>query len=211
MKRGLKRWYPSEPEESGICGTIEFETYKHAFEVLITVSSDGSVTFLHEWYSDWSWFLLERRDAAFFERMNEQLNDDCIREIIKYVDIPRRIHFASHNERFRDITLELSRNLHIFPSSVGTIGLMNFRYLLEQFGSSVMNLSVSLKSITSTHGFYYTFIKSHVLGIIFECTGFELKKIRLYDFDLNERYEENFGRILPQFAQRGVQVTICSN
>lgn len=208
MPRGLKAWWPSEPTEIGIHGFAEFETFDHLFQVLINGSSIESVTLQHRWYSNWSWIVSANRDKTFFEGIDQQLNDDCIREIVKHIDILHRLYFASINERFRSITLEgkLSSNLRIFPSSVGVIGLMNFRFLLKMFGSLVINLSVSLTSFPSTFGFYFTHIKTYILDIIYACTGPKLKKIHLYDFDLNETDKKSVDGIVQLFVQRGIEV-----
>lgn len=207
MNNGLEKWWPSEPSESGISGTIEFKSFEQAFQVLIKGSSIESVTFRHTWYSDWSWIASENRDEIFFSAMDEKLNDDCICEIIKYLNIPYCVYFASINERFRAIILkELSRDLRISPSSVGTIGLINFRYLLETFGNSVINLSVTLTSFPSTLGFYFSHVKTYILVIIYKCTGPNLKNINLYDFNLNERERKNVNDILQLFSQRGIKI-----
>lgn len=177
LKMGPEEWWPRrsrQPSKYGIIGSAKFKTFKHAFQVLIKGSSIKFVTFHHRWYSDWFWVSKNWNDI-FFDDMGGQLNDDCIREIIRYIDIPHRVYFASINERFRVLTLEVSHNLCIFPSSFRTIDLMNFRYLLELFGNSVINLSVSLTSFASTFGFYSSRIKAYILDQIYACTGPNLK------------------------------------
>lgn len=205
LQLGLEKWWPNQPSESGLSGVGIFKTFKHAFQVLIKGSSIKSVTFQHRWYSDWSWVVWSSRTNAFFDDMDKGLNDDCIREIIKYIDIPHRIYFASISERFGALTLEISRDLRIYPSTVGMIGLMNFRYLMETFGSSVINLSVSLTSFSPTLGFYFSHIKTYILDIISLCTGPKLRAIHLCDFNWSEEEEEKVGGILQMFAQRGVE------
>lgn len=213
LKRGLKRFWPSERYELGVTGSAEFESFKHAFQVLTEGSSIKGVTFQHQWYTNWDWITSASRDGAFFENIERQLNDDCICEILKYIDILHRIFFASINERFRAITLvkDLTRNLCVSPSSVGTIGLMNFRFILEMFGSLVMNLSVSLSSFDAPFGIYFTHNKTYILDIIYECTGPNLKKINLCDFDLNEIEEKKISSIVQLFVQRGVELKFSSN
>lgn len=213
LEMGMKIWWP--PYESlsstGIDGCIEFETVEHALQVLIKGSSIKSVTFQHKWYINWSWILSLNRDETFFEGIDQQLNDDCIFEIIKHLDILHRLYFASINERFERITLmgELSRDLRIFPSSVGSIHLINLRFLLQKIGSSVINLSISLKSFPSTLGFYYSHIKKYILEIIYAFTGPKLKKIHLYDFEMNERLDTSVYEALQLFVPRGVEVKFC--
>lgn len=208
LKRGLEKWWPSDPTKDGVCGVAIFRTFEHAIEVLINGSSINSVTIQNRWYSKWPSITSANRDKTLFKAMDEALNEDCIDEIIKYIDIPHRMHFASFNVRFKSILLNsiLTHDLKIFPSSVKNFGLVNFRHLLVEFGSSMVNLSVSLLSFTSTFGFYFTHIKMYILEIIHACALPKLKKINLYDFDLNENEERKFESIFQLFVQRGIEV-----
>lgn len=153
-------------------------------------------------YTDFSWLsskAIRNVDTHFFDTMNEMLNDDCIRKIIEYVDIPHLMYFSHIDERFEDIVrAESSRDLRIFPSTVGSIGLMNFRYLLEFVGSSLKSISLSLMSFPSSLGFYYSNTKMYY-------TLF-MNVLKLNDFDFD--YTEDVKNILQLFSQRGIKVII---
>ncbi|XP_055307476.1 myosin heavy chain 95F-like [Sitodiplosis mosellana] len=103
---GIKDWYPSQdPEISWQPGSVQFETFEQAFAVLTK--------------------------GVSIKNLDDKLNDDCICEVIKYIDILHLIHFAQLNVRFKALTEISFLHPRIFPSTVGSMGLINFRYLLE--------------------------------------------------------------------------------
>lgn len=207
---GLEKWWPSDPDgECGICGALVFGTFQQAFDVLVKKSSLKCKIFQHYWYTDWSWIGMKNLDASFFAAIDAKLNDNVIREITKYQDPLHLVYFASINERFN--SLAVSRHLRIFPSTVGTIGLMNFRFFLEKFGSSVIKMSLSLISFHSSLGFCYSHHKYLILNIIYWFTGPLLKKVQLYEFDVDESEKEKIDSITNLFDQRGTKVAFSSN
>lgn len=206
LNYGLEKWYPSdEPDENGLAGCIVFKTFQNTFEVLTKGSSIEGVHFQHQWYSNWSWIAAQNENAIFFKEIDEHLNDDCIREVVKYIDVLHSIHFARINVRFHAIVKEQLARIHIFPSTVGLIGLINFRYLLEMFKDSTKEIFLSLNVFPSTHGFYFEYIKKCILQIIFTCSGSKLKNVHLYDFNLTESEIENFN-ILKLFSERDIEI-----
>lgn len=154
---GLEEWIAGDPWIEGVRGQAIFKTFEQAFQALIKGSSIEGITLIYNWYTDWSWISSKNSDELFFEAMDLTLNDDCIREIMKYFDVLQCVYFGTISQRFRGLTVcEMSRNLRIFPSTVGRIGLMNWRYLLGLLANSVINISLSLTSF-----YYYGFIFSH--------------------------------------------------
>lgn len=205
LEMGLEKWWPSDPdEECGIWGTAVFRTFQQAFDVLVKKSSLKCRTFVHDW---WSWIGLKNLNESFFATIDANLNDNVIRDIIKYLDPLHLIHFASINERFN--SLADLRHLRIFPSTVGMIGPMNLRFFLETFGRSVIYISLSLISFHSVLGFCFN--KHLILYIIYWFTGPSLKKVRLYDFDVDEHETEKIVGIIHLFDQRGIKVEFSSN
>lgn len=130
---------------------------------------------LHLWYTDWSWISSKNTNESFFDQLHNELNDDCIRDVIKHIDVLHLIHFAPLNDRFRALTEKSFMHLRIFPSTVGSMGLINFRYLLEMFCGSVKTLSVSLNAFSTTLGSYSNTFKRYILRTIHKFTGPELK------------------------------------
>lgn len=207
QKFGLEKWYPSdEPDENGLSGSVVFKTFENAFQVLTKGSSIEGVQFQNQWYSNWSWIAAQNQSEQFFDMVAERLNDDCIREIVEYIDILHLIYFARMNNRFQSIVNQKMTHTHIFPSTVGSIGLINFRYILEMFKDSTKEIFLSLNAFRSSHGFYFEYVKIYILQIIYTCSGCGLKKIRLYDFNLTEREIEKFNSILELFLQRDIDV-----
>lgn len=202
VKNGLKEWSTC-PGQYGISIIAEFNTFQQAFRVLNKYSTINCVHFQHRWYSNWSWIEREHQDGAFFEDIHEELNVDCIREIIDKLDLLHIFYFAHINERCEFIAKKNLSRLHIFPSTVGSIGLMNFRYMLEMIGSSLKEISLSLKAFATLFGFYFDHFKKYILILIYMCAGKELKKISLFDFDLSKTQKLDYVQL---FSERGIQI-----
>lgn len=203
----IKEWYPCEdPQLSWQLGSVQFEKFEQAFDVLAKGVSIKNVRFLHQCYTNWSWVSAKNTNEIFFKQLDDKLNDDCIREIVKHIDILHLIHFANLNDRFKALTAASFLNLRIHPSTVGSMGLINFRYLLEKFGGSVKTLSVSLNAFSKILGFYRHSFKRDILKTIYKCTGPKLRAVYCYDFDWPDYEKENFDCILQMFAQRQVEI-----
>lgn len=209
LNLGLVKWYPSDATECGIWGTAVFGTFQQAFQVLVKQSSLQCRTIQHPWYTDWSWIGLDNLDETFFAAIDSKLSDKVILEIIKHIDPLHLVYFSFINERFH--TLAESRHLRVFTSTVGTIGLMNLRYFLEKFGSTIMNLSLSLIPFRCSLGFCFSHTKYFILNMIYWFTGPLLKTVELYDFNLNESESEKIGSIFHLFDQRGIKLKFCTN
>lgn len=175
---------------------------------MVRGSNIEGVKINHLWYSDWSWITSDNSDPTFFEGLNETLNDDCIREVIKHLDPLYLIYFARIDKRFADLISERKR-LCIFPSTFGSIHFMNFRYLLQKF-SSLAELSLSLHTFPRTFGFYPGDTKRIILHIICNYSGLQLKKIRLYDFHFIGSQERDLKQYFDVFATRGIAISISN-
>lgn len=188
-------------------GTIIFKSFEQAMSVLINGSSIDRVRFVHSWYTDYSW-IPDGEQNRIFKRMHEALNDDCIRHVIKFIDFEHIIKFAHFNDRFKGLAEEKLRCLHIIPSMVGTIGMMNFRYLLNMFGDTMTELSISRNAIQAVFGLYTDAIKNRMLSIICETAGSELKNIFLYDFIQKDTENIEFQNFLELLSMKGIDVDI---
>lgn len=207
LEKGIEKWFASrrvcqEPSTNKMIGTVVFKTFKETITVLIKGSSINRVEFRHNWYSNWSWIVADNL-KEFFEALHNTLNDDCVRDVIKYLDLEHIIYFAHFNERFECIANEKLTRIHIFPFTSGPIGLMNFRYLLEMCDDSLTELSISLNAFRTTFGMYTEEVKGHILQIIHECAGTGLKTVNLYDFYLDESFRHKF----EWFLQRDINIT----
>lgn len=191
-------------------GFAVFKTFKEAFNVMAMGSSIEDVQLQHRWYSNWSWIKSESAVGTFFSSLIESLNNDCVQEILRHVDLLHLIYIAHINENFKGIVAERLSMLQIFPVNVGSIHLMNFRYLLEMFSGSIKNISLSLNAFSSPLGIYCSYTKSIILRIIYKCSGNELKSVCLYDFNSTEIEMENFDYILQLFSAKGTKIVFES-
>lgn len=138
--------------------------------------------------------------------MAETLNEDCILHVIKHLDLQHIIYLAHTNQRFKD--MELLRQLRIFPSTIGPINLLNFRYMLHIFGSKFYELSLSLNVFPSTFGLYSGRTKQQILDLICNHTS-SVGRINLYDFNFDESEMNEFvGKVLETLRARGIEVNL---
>lgn len=210
LKNGLEKWDPYyDTEQNVLKGSATFKSFEEAFRILIRGSSINNVHFRQPLYNDWFWIASDVSDKKFFEDMDEKLNDDCILNIIKHLDLQHIIYFAHINERFQSIAKLGLSVLRIFPSTIGSINLWNFRYMLHMFGSTLTELSVSLNIFPATFGLYFDHTKKQILQLICMHTEIKLKRVNLYDFNFNENEIKDFGEhFFIILRTRGVEVNL---
>lgn len=188
-----------------IC-TATFQSFEAAFVALAKGSPIQGVHLIRHCLGVplWTWIALDNSDRVIFDAMNEALNDDCIRELIKYLDFPHFVYFAHINDRFKAIAAE-KRRICVIPSVVGSINLLDLRYLIHMFGSSMTELSISLNTFPSTFGHYFDHTKKFILRIILDYTGPQIKKIEFHDFVFNETEKIDFECFFKMFSERGIE------
>lgn len=163
-------------------------------------SNVEGATLYNRWYFDWSWLKKQNPNTDLFIDINEELNDDCICEILNHLDLLHMIYFGSMNERFHAILENKLKKVHIRPATVGTIELMNLRYILHLCGDSLIELYISIYSFRSEFGWYSHDRKNNVLATILHFAGKNLKQLYLHGFDSID------GEIDNSLASRGIQV-----
>lgn len=209
QKYGLLEWSTKKNYFGGIDGIFELATFEAAYNVLSGCLPIKGVNLNHSWYKDWSWIESDSYNNTTFTAMNNTLIDDCIREIAGYLDYLHLIHLSRIDGHFKAIAAETFAKCHIDPSTVGTIDFMNLRYLLDMFGGSMIELSVSLHAFRSTFGAYPDDTKTCILRVIFYCTNpLKLKKIYLYGFDLSKTDKDCF---VKAFSEQGTQLIEIAN
>lgn len=176
------------------------KTFEAAFDLLTKGSTVEGVTLHNHWYFDWSWLKKPNPDTDFFNAINENLNDDCICEILNHLDLLHMINFGSMNERFGAILENKLTKLNIRPATVGTIELMNLRYILHLCGDSLRELYISIYSFRSVFGFYSRDRENNVLQTILYFAGESLKQLHLHGFNSIDTETNN------SLASRGIQV-----
>lgn len=143
------------------------------------------VTVMNSMYVDWSW-TKKRQNTDFFDAINEKLDDDCVLEVIKHLDLRHLIYFGQINQRFNDLSKEKMRKINICPLTIGAIDLMNLRYILFLSNDSLQELSISIHCFPTIFGFHSNEKKRSVVETIVYFAGKSLKKVRLHGFDLDE-------------------------
>lgn len=191
---GLLEWSIHQNSLGILDGYAELATFKAAFEILSgCLPIDGACFSTHSWSQKWDLFGSDSYDSTTFTAMNKTLIDDCIRKIATYLDYLHLIQLSRIDKNFKAIAAETLARCHVRPSAIGTIDIMNFRYLLDMFGSSMYELSVSLDAFISNFGTYFPNRKSIILQVILCRTNMlKLKKVILYRFDLSTAQKNHF-------------------
>lgn len=161
----------------------------------------------HEWY------FAEMKKKKHFDiilrGMNEGLNDDCILEIMQFLDLIDLLYMANFNPRFRVLASRRSK-FEVHPSVImRRIGLMTLRYALSTLRNAVANLIISMDSIQpdSFSTFHSFSLKSALAYCIQEYTGPKLKVVSLEKFE-NEESRTLVRYLLTKFQCRGVQMIL---
>lgn len=153
-------------------------------------------------YKNWSWIGTDC-DNSTFTAMNDKLNEDCVREVINKLDYLHLIYLSRMDEKIK-VLANLSR-CYVNPPTVGTINLMNFRFILEMF--SISELSVSLHAFDSTFGAYFDHYKKNILSTILCCNNrMRLNKVYLYDFDYAKTNKNDFEYFVKEFQLQGMEL-----
>lgn len=206
-KHGLLEWSTRINNLGRINGFAELNTFESAFKILSGCLPIKGAYYFNHWYKDWAWIQSENQNKSIFTAIHEELNDDCIREITRYLDYQNLIHFSRFNGRFKDLASERFSRCHINLSAFGSIDVMNFRYFLEIFGSSITQLSLSLSAFPSTFGHYFDDKKINIIQTFFCCSNqLKLKKIYLYEFHLSKTQKERFEYFVTKFSQQGTEL-----
>lgn len=163
-------------------GAIAFETFDAAFRSLTKGSNTEGAFLWSPWYVDWCWIQKQNSYNEFFKCIEEELNDDCVFEIMKYLDVLHIIFFALINTRFSKIAKDKLKKIEIYPTTVGVIDLMNFRYILNWCGDSLEKLYISVDCFRSHFGCHSSDQIKHILEIILYFAGNNLKFLHLKGF-----------------------------
>lgn len=188
--------------DNKIMGKIVCKSFDFAFDLLTEGCSFNGVKFKHKFYIDWSWLSLKCPNVDFFNEINEQLNDDCIREIIKHVDLCHLIYFGTINERFHELVQEKFKVINIVPSNVGSIDIMNLRFILHLSKDSLEELSIAIDCFPTICGAHSRDQQETILETVHRFAGVELNKVCLHGFKL----DDNMNLLLNMLRDRGVKV-----
>lgn len=178
---------------------------EQTIEVLTKGSLTKNVRFKDVYYSNLSWIVSNNLDSTILKAMDEKLNDDCTRYIIKHLNVKDLIFFKNFNGRFQALVVEKMSKLRIFPCTVGAIDLMNLRYILHMFGSYVTEILISLLVFPPGFGHYFEHTKKSILQLTISYTGQQLKKIYLHDFNFNENEKKNCEHLFRLLSEQDIE------
>lgn len=128
-----------------------------------------------------------------YENMNGALNDDCILKVFEYLDIFELAKMAKFNSRYLALAQQI-RTLRICrepPEKLVT--LMELRSILRLlgFGHSVTNLTVNLKSFSSSE-------QRHICDRLYQYIGPQCRYLTLMSFAVSS---EQFDLLKPLLFQ----------
>lgn len=202
---GIENWSLAQGSK-GISGIARLKTFEKPFELLSGQTIFEGIYFEHKMYTDWGWiFKFKEADKILFQAMDDELIDDCIYEIMRHLNVLDLIHFAQYNDRCMKLAKSKLSRLQITLATVGTIGMINFRYLINLLGESITELSISLKVFPSVFGFYYDETKEDALRTICNLIKPQLKRVYFYDFNFNKSQNEIL-HYLRSLSQRGTEI-----
>lgn len=125
------------------------------------------------------------RKETLYRQIDEALNDDCIREIMIYLDIFELAAMAKFSARFQKIagqirTLTITRQTH-----EKTVTLMELRSILRLlgFGHSVTHLTISMKSFNQSS-------QRYICDRLYQYIGPQLRSLTLTSFSVNTEHFE---------------------
>lgn len=174
--------------DSDCRGSVRLSNFETAFDTLC--NQPDNISFTHRWYTDWSKHRPDelKVEQSFIDSMLDSLNDDCVSEVLKFLSPLQLLYISKRNVRISNvITSKMASSVtrvKITEQFVGIIGIMNFQYLLLEYGTKIYDLVVSIKVFPSTFGLYTWDIKYTILSVIMKLAQ-NLKKLQLIGFDLH--------------------------
>lgn len=134
------------------------------------------------------------REIELYSEMNNSLNDDCIINIMSFLNIVELISMASYNQRFL-LCAHQQRTMKIIPEAVMDDGwtLMHLRRILRLlgFGHAVKHLILSSKVFRLSQ-------KSHLYGRLVQYIGPQLTTLSLRYFNVRS---DEFDQLKPLLQQ----------
>lgn len=185
-------------------GIVCFTDFITAFQIL-SFNFD-KITFKHLWYTDWSNSKPDEIAVGddFLEYMFNTLNDDCICEVLKYMN-PFQLQYikqrllglvGQNNDRMSNIFDHMIYSkicrVNIDENTFGVIGIMNLKYLLYMYGDQIEELCISITTFPRTFGNYNSDLKYEILFLIASDIR-NLKKLKLVGFNLDNNLASNLA------------------
>lgn len=193
--------------EDFVTGILTFERFLDAYEFYREGVQYSDIEFYHGWYESYSGKIATKliRDISI------KLNEDCIDEIAKQLDI---ISFADlfsrcSSSRLNKIAGRRFATLVINRTTVGrAFGLLNMYYVLLVMGDIVTNITIALDSFRGGHTMEGNKkLMYSILYHVHRLTGHKLKSVSLQNFQINMNIPY-FRSIINKLQQRHVVINI---
>lgn len=187
---------------------IQFKNFEDAHKILQLAFHDN-IKFWSGLFTPWE---SNANLSLIAQKMEEQLNDDCIRKVLEKLNWTELIQLARFSEHYCSLIQEKSsrfKNFELTSTTFGNfINISNFRFFLQMFGKSLVNFTFSLDSMRTTNGVIYNtfhcFEKYAIIYLIVNFTGKSLKTLNLKSFAIKDPTAADLFRILEE---RNVKVT----
>lgn len=172
------------------CGEIAFKTFMDSYIFWRKNVECGDITFRNHWYERFNGEIA----TELLHNIQLTLNEDCIDEIAKYLDV---VSFADllltcPSQRLKMIAAQWFANLIINQTTVGRqFGVLNLYYVLYVMGSMVENITVALDSFCYRVPGWNTLKMCSILYYICKLTGPNLRSVSLQNFSLNTNHPYN--------------------
>lgn len=199
----IESWTTYNNSTNGLNGIIVLKNFLDAFNFLVKSTCIEGVKISNPLYVDWSW-MKKTTHTEFYDAINENLNDDCIREVINWLDLRYLIYFGHINLRFNELAKEKMKLLNICPLNIGLIDVMNLRYMLYLSENSLQTLRISIHSIPTIFGIHPMEKKEAVLQTVLHFAGTKLKRLQLQGFHIDKNMK--LLLLFNMLMERGVTV-----
>lgn len=167
-------------------GSVRFKNFEAAFFALS--QHFENISFRHHWYTDWSKYRPDelKVENSFLDAMFESLNDDCVSEVLKYLNPLQLLYLSKRDVRVSNVIASRMASFVTcvnITETIGTIEIMNFQHLLLEFGTNIYDLHISVKAFSTKFAVHSWDIKFAILFGIVKLMQ-NLKKLTLIGFDL---------------------------
>lgn len=194
--------FQSEVGTYNIC----FDSFAGAFEALRKEEhtiNGCTIRLYHQWYFA---ELKERKTVDdTLNGMIETLNNDCILEVMKYLDFEDLLYMANYKGHFQ--ALVQKKELKLTPSAIPRpIGILTLIRVLQLFVETITSLEISLTSIRpGPFNAYSFFDKCAIIHFIMSYAGVQLTRVTFEGFLSNENVFL-FRSYTWKLEKRGVEV-----
>lgn len=105
----------------------------------------SNIELKNDWFSHVINTIIDNEDLV--TKMLGTLNDDCILKVMQFLNLNELSDIAMFNGKCLQLSRKVASTLKINQSMITELRLLNFKHILNIFGDSVVDLTISLKSL----------------------------------------------------------------